>query len=143
MDTYNAWLCGPAALPLAVLLTEDGDRLTLTAQVKYAKLRRLVDKEGTFDAKGNPFDLDTVGLFAENLIAAQAETFENGATAWMQDIVRGIPNRLRFVLTAHFVRDDASPTGITTLFVAEGPCAQDPITATSPQDLRDALLAIG
>lgn len=140
IESYTRWLSGPAALVLAVALTEDGDRYTLVSQVKYAKVRRVTDKEGTFDAKGFGFDLEEIGTYAERLIATQAYAFSADATTWMQDIVRGVPNRVRFVLSAHFTRDDASADGLSTTFVAEGDVPGGRISAISPEALREALL---
>lgn len=141
-NTFSAWLAGPAPIVLGLGLTEDGDSYTLAAQVKYAKVRRLHDKEGFADADGEPFDVADAGTYADRLVTQQMKHFSDLASAWLQEAIQGLPNKVRLVITVRCLRDDAHPEGLAISFLAAGDSLPDgSLLATSFDGFRTALLA--
>lgn len=141
MTTYTTWLHGPAAIVYGIGFSENGDHHVLHAQVKYGKIRRTTDKDDFFAIDGVPFDLIETGTYANGLIAAQARAFYDGATTWMQDAVKGIPNRVRLTLSITHTRVDSSATGLTACFRAQGEhLPGGAITADTIEGFRQALL---
>lgn len=137
---FAAWLSGPAVIVLGIGMTEDRDRYRIAASVKYGKIRRHPDKEGFFDAEGVPFDTIDAGVYADHLVSGQMVAFTEMANDWLQEAVRGIPNRVRLALSVEVERNDATPDGLVFAFEATGECLPDGrIQAATFEAWRDAI----